>query len=383
MSIKIFDGYRVNKKDISKIDSEINRIKFLAKAAAKKELYKIFIQQFIKTVDNYLLFVNKIDLDGRVFKNYDLETFNEVYSDMDFDVTYLLEERMHLFSEDKSPVYCFHKFYEFIAEHTSQKIYHRICDFDFSLYLNIYKDEEREKYFMIPNCEQINIYLPLINKSKVFRKYPYWDNTDQDETISKRRWNRRSKDWINVIYNDSKHYKLVEPSFILECYKEFLLDFKNKTLSQELLKNTKLFLENRLSKYIDILAFGGYIKNDLNKELRLFKESYFKNEFNFKKDIIPFIKEIDKLSKENDNSIFNNLNKNELIDRLFENKLRNRTALSSYLKKSKEFKEKKKSGDKEVLRYSYNAEELLRPYINKNPDIYDFLNTKIIFCNKK
>jgi hypothetical protein len=73
---------------------------------------------------------------------------------------------------------------------------------------------------------------------KYVKKYHYWNNTDRDEDVSVREWNKRGKDWDKVLYDkcckltytfcDCKHF--YESPF-LDLQNHFIKDKKAPMIS--------------------------------------------------------------------------------------------------------------------------------------------------------
>ena len=59
----------------------------------------------------------------------------------------------------------------------------------------------------------------LLKNETSFYEYGYWDNTDQDESVSHEEWDRRCIDWSFIEYKPLKYYGV---SFLLSTETDFV-----------------------------------------------------------------------------------------------------------------------------------------------------------------
>lgn len=346
MSTKIYNAYKYSFYKNNKIHSIIKSIQEEVIPVVEKELFSLFFKGLFKIIDNYYL-----DKD-----RYNIETFNEKYNYLYSDTDHIKEfKNLVSFKNNQPIIYEFKKYFLFLSHFFEKEIRQRTTDLDFTFSFFLYQsDKYKNTYFVIPNFEKSNLFLPFIDKKTKLKDFSYWNNTDKPNSIKNREWKNRKKTWYSIDFENYEKIEIIDSKFIYQTYIKFLDILENGYIEKYLPES--LSLENRLKKYI--------IKQIQNKELqemsyhniyknkeKLFKELNIKEE-NLKQNVSDYIlkNNIKDFINPKDGTVYYNIKSYEQAEQIFiEHEIWQKKGSSFFTKNYMEW----------------------RDFYNKNKDLYD------------
>lgn len=278
MSVKVYDGYKLDTTDVSVLFEKTERIRKEIKYIAVDQFAKLIVRKFTKYYDNDYNFESVLE-----------DMMFGIHTDkrIDFELKIIRENK---FSNS------LYNIIKTLADVRHKKSYYsdtRDVSCDFHLILNIfgYKD----KIVLYPFYEQKE-YRKIIDQE--FEEYAYFNNTDRPENISDKEWDERSKIWNYVLdnqeplqFNAFKSYEGVLNFFLEEEIKEFnnkLVSYipsdekRAKELAVSSMYNKKKINSKKVSDY---MKFVDKLKTD-------FKEEFEQEIKNIKKQLKPITLDI-------------------------------------------------------------------------------------------
>lgn len=248
MSIKVYNGFRLTKMNISEICNLMNSIKQDIYNKNKEELIKNFIQYRFELIDSILLNrkSHTKDILWRLYfdlKDKDYDNFRFV-DDLEKDLLNL---------------------YKVLCKNDTA---YRQVDFDKSCNINLYPIKEN-KILGLFLSEDISYLEKMIKKNTKVFDYHYQNSTDRPSNISYRLWKVRYKDWINTInYNNDEYlfFPIFDNYEQIDILQKIFKDFQQKNILTKYFKNfshKERFYDIARNKFLDILV-NKYIRINQN-----------------------------------------------------------------------------------------------------------------------